>query len=45
VKGRSEAKITMEVLKEIAESIDEMIKFTYDTPCNYLDQKMPALDI
>ena len=43
--NKSDAKITMEILKDIAESIDEMLKFTFDTPCNYEDGKMPALDI
>ena len=35
----------MEVLKDIAEEVDETLKFTIDTPCNYEDGKMPALDI
>ena len=43
--NKSEAKVTMEILKDIAESIDKGLKFTIDTPCNYEDGKMPALDI
>ena len=35
----------MEILKDVAESIDDMLKFTIDTPCSYGDNKMPALDI
>ena len=42
---KSDTKITMEVLQEIANSINPMIKLTVDTPCNYEDGKMPALDI
>ena len=35
----------MEVLQEVANSVDKMITFTHDTPCNYPSKKMPALDI
>ena len=35
----------MEVLKDISEDVDEMFKFTIDTPCNYEDGLMLALDI
>ena len=35
----------MEVLKDIAESVDSMLSFTIVTPCNYSHGKMPALDI
>ena len=35
----------MENLKDIADSNDSMIKFTFDTPCNHTDGKMPVLDI
>ena len=35
----------MEVLKDIANSIDSMITFTFGTPSNYIDWKMPALDL
>ena len=43
--NKTDTKITMEVLQEVANSVDEMIKFTHDTPCSYEDKKMPALDI
>jgi hypothetical protein len=33
----------MKVLQEIANSVDPMITFTFDTPCS--NKKMPALDI
>ena len=42
---KSDAKITMEVLKDVAEAVDKMLKFTIDTPCNHSNGKMPALDI
>ena len=37
--------MTMEVVQEIANSINPMIKLTVDTPCNYEDGKLPVLDI
>ena len=43
--NKSDSKITMEVLNDIANSVDPMLTFTFDTPCNYSDKKMPALDI
>ena len=42
---KSDSEITMEVLKDIADSVDSMIKFTFDAPSNYKDGKMPALDL
>ena len=42
---KSDTKMTMEVLKDVAEAVDPMLKFTIDTPCNYSEGKMPALDI
>ena len=35
----------MEVVREIANPINTMIKLTVDRPCNYEDGKMPVLDI
>ena len=35
----------MEVLKDNAEDVDEMFKFTIDTPCNYEDGMNHALEI
>ena len=37
--------ITFEILKEIAEEVDPMLKFTIDTPSNHEDKKLPVLDI
>ena len=42
---KSDTEVTMKVLQDIANSMDPMIKFTVDTPCNYSDNKMPVLDI
>ena len=35
----------MEVIKDIAESIDDMVKFTVDYPGNHKSGKLPILDI
>ena len=35
----------MKVIVEVAQSIDGMIKFTYDIPENYKDGKLPVLDV
>ena len=42
---KSASKITFEILKEIAEDVDPMMKFTIDTPCNYKNKKIPVLDL
>ena len=42
---KTPTKITMEVLKDNAEDVDEMFKFTIDTPCNYEDGMNHALEI
>ena len=42
---RSQNKVTMEIVQQIANSINPMIKVTVETPCNYKDGKMPVLDI
>ena len=36
---------TMEVIKDIAESIDDMVKFTVDYPGNHKSTKLPILDV
>lgn len=41
----SDDQITMRVLNEIANSIDEMIKFTVDSTSNYDDKMIPILDL
>ena len=35
----------MELIQEIANSINPMIKLTIETPCNFVDGKMPVLDV
>ena len=42
---KSGTKVTFETLKEIAEEVDPMLKFTIDTPCNHKDDKIPVLDL
>ena len=42
---KTDAEVTIEVLKNIAKEVDKMIKLTTDTPCHYEDKKMPVLDI
>ena len=37
--------ITMEVIVNIAESVDNIIKFTYDVPRNHTNDKFPVLDV
>ena len=43
--SKSGSKVTFEILKEIAEEVDPMMKFTIDTPCNHKDNKIPVLDL
>lgn len=38
-------KRTMKIIKEIADSIDDDITVTFDTPSNYSDGNVPILDI
>ena len=42
---KSDEVITMEVVREVADSVDEMIKFTVDYPGNHKSGKMPVLDV
>ena len=42
---RSDDMITMEIIREIAETIDPNIKLTIDTPSSYEDGLMPILDL
>ena len=42
---KSDDKITIEVIQEVANKINPMIQFTVDTPCNYEDRKLPILDV
>ena len=43
--SKSASRITFEILKEIAEEVDPMLKFIIDTPCNHDDEKIPFLDL
>ena len=42
---RSDEDITMEGIVDIAESVDNIIKFTYDVPRNHTNDKFPVLDV
>ena len=42
---RTDSKVTMDVIQELANSISPMIKLTVETPCNYKNGYMPVLDI
>ena len=42
---KSDSKVTMAVVQEIANSINPMIKLTVETPCNFPDGKLPVLDV
>ena len=44
-KEKTDTKVTMEVVQNIANSINPMVKLTVDTPCNYKDGKLPVLDV
>ena len=41
----SDEEITMGIIKDIADSVDDMIKFTVDYPSNHDGGKMPVLDL
>ena len=43
--SKSDAKITMEIISQIANSIDPMIQLTTETPCNFKNKMMPILDV
>ena len=42
---KSDTKITMEIIVQIANSIDPMIQLTIETPCNFENSMMPILDV
>ena len=44
-KDKSDSKVTMEVIQEVANSVSPMIKLTVETPCNFQNGKLPVLDI
>ena len=35
----------MEIIQEVANSINKRIKLTFETPCNFKNEKLPVLDI
>ena len=43
--SKTGSKVTFEILKEIAEEVDPMLKFTIDTPDNLKDNKIAVLDL
>ena len=42
---KTDGDISMGVIVKVAQSIDGMIKFTYDIPENYKNGKLPVLDV
>ena len=44
-KDKSDSKVTMEVIQEVANSVSPMIRLTVETPCNFENGKLPVLDI
>ena len=43
--NKSDSNITMDIVQNIANSINPMIKLTVETPCNFKDKKLPVLDV
>ena len=37
--------MTMEIIQQIANSINPMIRLTVETPCNFEDGTLPVLDV
>jgi hypothetical protein len=44
-KNKSDDKVTIEVIQEIANTINPMIQLTVETRCNFEDRKLPVLDV
>ena len=44
-KGKSDEKVTMEIIQKVANSIDPMIQLTIETPCNSENRKLKVLDV
>ena len=42
---KSDDEVTMEVIRQVAEQVDPMIKFTIDVPSYHEDNKIPVLDL
>ena len=43
--NKSDGILTMEIIQEISNTVNPMIKLTVETPCNFQDGKMPVLDV
>ena len=43
--NKNDTKVTMDIVQNLANTINPMIKLTVETPCNYPDGKLPVLDI
>ena len=43
--NKSDSKITMEIIQQISNTVNPMIKLTVETLCNFEDGKMPVLDV
>ena len=43
--SKTGSKITFEILREIAEEVDPMLKFTIDTPCDHKCNQIAVLDL
>ena len=41
----TDTKVTMNIIQQIANSINPMIKLTVETPCSFVNGKMPVLDV
>ena len=44
-KDKSNEKVTMEVIQEVANSLDPMIQLTIETPCSFENRKLKVLDV
>ena len=42
---KSGSKVTMEIIQQIANSVNPMIRLTVETPCNFKDGMLPVLEI
>ena len=42
---KSDNKITMEIIQQVANSVNPMIQLTVETPCNFENGMLPVLDI
>ena len=42
---KTDSKVTMEIIQQIANEINPMNRLTVETPCNFVDNKLPVLDV